>query len=204
MSISTKSPLFAPITETMLPIIKESFTNVMPSMIDDMFKIMTDRLVTETLLFVTLVGMVSRYLAGEREDEADYGHFGAGTKLSAVKRDGSGKMQTPIMDLLHDVIVEMQMAGGNFRRLQQYLGGHQMALVSLHSCYMLVINSADVDAFYAACGADQMMRTNLDWVSDTEKNVPEERVIAETEYSAQEATFARQVEAVATKAIKAA
>lgn len=79
-----------------------------------------------------------------------------------------------------------------------------MALVSLHSCYMLVINSADVDAFYAACGADQMMRTNLDWVSDTEKNVPEERVIAETEYSAQEATFARQVEAVATKAIKAA
>lgn len=202
--MGTKSPLFAPITETMLPAIKESFTNVMPSMIDDMFKIMTDRLVTETLLFVTLVGMVSRYLAGEREDEADYGHFGAGTKLSAVKRDGSGKMQTPIMGLLHDVIVEMQMAGGNFRKLQQYLGGHQMALVSLHSCYMLVIDAKDVDAFYAACGADQMMRTNLDWVSDTEKDVPEERVIAETEYSKSEADFARTVAAIAEKAIASA
>lgn len=201
MSMGTKSPLFAPIAASMLPTIKKHFTNVSPSMIDDMFKIMTDRLVTETLLFVALVGMLSRYLAGEREDEAAYGHFGAGTKLSAVKHDGSGKMQTPIMGLLHDVIVEMQMAGGNFRRLQQYLSGHQLVLVSLHSCYMLVIDVKDIDDFYAACGADQMVRTNLDWVADTEKNVDEARVIEETEYSEREAAFARLVQEVAEEAV---
>lgn len=201
MSTGTKSHLFKPVSSEMLPVIKKHFDNVKPEMIDEMFSIMTDRLVTETLLFVALVGMVSRYLKGEREDEPDYGAFGAGTKLSAVKKDGTGKMQTPIMELLHDVIVEMQMAGGNFRRLQKYLGGHGLAVVSLHSCYMLVISADDVDAFYDACGNDQMMRTALDWSGETEKNVSLERVLAETEYSQNEARFADECRAVAEEAI---
>lgn len=201
MSTGTKSHLFQPISSEMLPAIKKHFNNVNPSMVDEMFSIMTDRLVTETLLFVALVGMVSRYLKGEREDEPDYGSFGAGTKLSAVKRDGSGKMQTPIMELLHDVVVEMQMAGGNFRRLQQYLGGHGLAVVSLHSCYMLIISADDVDAFYDACGSDQMMRTALDWSGETEKNVSLERILEETEYSEREGQFADECRAVAEEAI---
>jgi hypothetical protein len=170
-------------------------------MIDDIFKIMTDRLVTETLLFVALIGMISRYLKGEREDEPDYGSFGAGTKLSAGKKDATGKMQTRIMELLHDVVVEAQMAGGNFRRLQQYLSPYNMAIVTLHSCYMLVIAANDVDAFYDACGNDQMMRTELDWTGETEKNISVEQVLQETEYSEQEAQFADLCEKIAEEAI---
>jgi hypothetical protein len=94
------------------------------------------------------------------------------------------------MELLHDVVVESWMAMGNMRRLQMYLRGEGMVVVSLHSCYMLVIGANQEDAFYEACACDQALRTNLDWVGVTEKGVPVARLIAETEYTPREAQIA--------------
>jgi len=193
MSFGKKTPLFAPVTEGMLPVVMQAYPNVSESMIKNIYDIVTRNLVTESLLFVALIDMISRFRAGEREDEPNYGHFGAGTKLSAVKHDGSGKQQSSIMELLHDVVVESWMAMGNMRRLQSYLKGEGMTLVSLHSCYMLVIAAGTEDAFYEACACDQKRRTALDWDGITEKNVPVARLLAETEYTEREAEIAHQM-----------
>jgi hypothetical protein len=193
MSFGKKSPLFAPVTEAMLPAVYEAYPEVSPNMIRRIFGIMTDRLSTEALLFAALIDMIDRFRRGIREDEPTYGHFGAGTKLSAVRKNGSGKMQTKIMELLHDVVVESWMAMGNMRRLQAYLNGEGMALVSLHSCYMLVIGAADVDAFYEACACDQARRTELDWTGITVKDAPLAELLAETEYTEAEADTAHRM-----------
>lgn len=193
MSFGKKTPLFAPVTEPMLPVVIQAYPDVPEPMIRNIYTILTTNLTTESLLFAALIDMVSRFRRGEREDEPSYGHFGAGTKLSAVARNGSGKQQSRIMELLHDVIVESWMAMGNMLRLQTCLANEGMALVSLHSCYMLVIAAKDQEAFYAACACDQERRTRLDWTGETEKNVSIDRLLKETEYTPQEARTANRM-----------
>lgn len=204
MSFGKKSPLFAPVTEAMLPIVCEAYPAVPPGMIRRIFEIMTDRLSTESLLFAALIDMIDRYRRGVREDEPTYGHFGAGTKLSAVRKNGAGKMQTKIMELLHDVVVESWMAMGNMRRLQSYLHGEGLALVSLHSCYMLVIAAGDEDAFYEACACDQARRTLLDWTGITVKDASLRELLAETEYTQDEADTAHCMFATTKAMLQAA
>jgi hypothetical protein len=201
MSQGTKSEVFAPVKKEMLELFERKFHNIQPVFIREIFSIMTEKLVTETLLFTAILSMVSRFLRGEYEDETAYGHFGAGTKLSAVTKDGKRKMQTRPMELLHDVIVELQMAGGNFRKLQKYLASHGLSLVCLHSCYMLVIRVDNVDAFYEACGTDQQRRTELDWVGTTLKNVSLEMILEETEYTMREAQIAEECYKIALEAV---
>lgn len=203
MSLGTKSLLFKPVNASMLPIIKSNYTNISPTMVDDIYTIMTKNLVTESLLFTAIVSMVDRFISGEREDEPNYGQYGAGIKLSAVEKTNKYKMQSPVMELLHDVIVEVQMAGSNFRNLQKYLGTHNMAVATLHSCYMFVLSVDDLDSFYDNCGVDQMRRTELDWTSSTIKNVTNEELITQTEYTPREAEIAQECYDITIKMIAA-
>jgi hypothetical protein len=95
------------------------------------------------------------------------------------------------MELLHDVIVEFQIAGSNFRNLQKYLANN-MSVASLHSCYMLILAKDDLDSSYENCGIDQKRRTQLDWDSGTLKNIDINKLLTETEYSKREAEVAQQ------------
>ena len=80
----------------------------------------------------------------------------------------------------------------NFRNLQKYLSVHKMAIATLHSCYMFVLGENDVDSFYENVGADQMIRTGLDWTSETIKNVTNQELILHTEYTEREAEIAQE------------
>lgn len=202
MSLGTKSPLFKPVNASMLPTLKNHFKNITCEMIDDIYQIMTKNLVTESLLFTGIISMIDRFLSGEREDEPNYGKYGAGIKLSAVEKNGKYKMQSPVMELLHDVIVELQMAGSNFRNLQKYLELHNMAIATLHSCYMFVLNTSDLDGFYENCGEDQMRRTGLDWTSETIKNVTNKELFLQTEYTTREAEIAQECYDLTVKMIE--
>jgi hypothetical protein len=201
MSFGTKDSSFRPIDESILEKVKFFFPNLSNSMINDLYHIMTKNCAVETLLFVALLDMIDRFKKGKREDEPDYGHFGAGTKLSAVSHDGKSKKQTYIMELLHDVIVEVQMAGGNFRNLQKYLAQHDMQIVSLHSCYMLVIANSNVDAFYESCGCDQERRTYLDWSGVLKKQVSLLEMIDTTDYTHDEAESAQRIYSISQELV---
>ncbi len=200
MSFGTKSPLYQPVTGNMLPVFGKHFPNVTTATLKDLLAIMTDGLHTETLLFVAVVSMLSRHQAGEK-DSGGFG-FGPSIKLSAVTKDKTAKMQSPAMELLHDVVVELPMAGGNFTELQSYLAKHFGATIAMyHSCGDAIVDLADIGAFYQACKAEQYLRTRLDWEAQTQKAAPVELIMESCDYTARDAEVAQHCCNVAMEAV---
>lgn len=201
MSMGTQSPLFRPVSEAMLETVRLYCTRLSAGFLRSMFNIMTDGLHTETLLFAALAVTIHRYYGGVRDQSPGFDR-GAGIMLSAVKKDGSGKMQTPGMKLIHDVFVELPMAGSNFRKLQALLERHGITLVLMHSCGGAIVPAEEVDAFYHEVEKEQETRTLLDWQGSME--VGETKEVTETcHYSAQQAGMIEWVILMAEDMIKA-
>ncbi len=152
MSSGKKSPLFRPITSDLLPWIEETHLRARPH-VRPIFEILTTDCYVETLLFVAVIDALDRALGGE-----------PGTiMLSAVMKNGVGKAQTAAMELVHDVLVELPMAGRNYTRLQAYLKGIGFEWCMMHSCGGDCVPIDLVEAWYDARGGEQKLRTRLDW-----------------------------------------
>ncbi|MEX0931827.1 MAG: hypothetical protein WDZ88_03705 [Candidatus Paceibacterota bacterium] len=163
MSYGTKHETYKPVEAHMLHTLHKSYwQNLEPDEIRAIFDVMTEGLHTETLLFTFIIDALARFESGAK-DHASYG-FGAGIRLSAVCKNGKGKFQTTELKLLHDVIVEMQMAGRNFFELQKLLRTRYGAtFVHYHSCGSAIISLEQVKEFYEVSSSDQLLRTKLDW-----------------------------------------
>lgn len=201
MSFGKKSPVYEPVNKDMLPTIAKHFPNIKMRQIEDIYEIMTDDLHTETLLFVAIISGISRFIAGEK-DEAGFG-FGPGIKLSALSKDRTYKMQSTVMELLHDVVVELPMAGKNFDHLQEYLAKKMKLHVYMyHSCGEAIASIDDKDKFFATCGEEQKLRTLLDWKAETLKNVPVSEIIENGMYTKNDAEVADKCFNVAMEAVR--
>ena len=108
---------------------------------------------TETLLFVSLCHHVKETLEGRGYD----------LPFSAIRRDGTGKLQTPPMRLLHDVRVEFMMAGRQYKRFQNWLAYQGYVLCHRHSCGDEIVRLEAEESWYDNYETDQMVRTQLDW-----------------------------------------
>jgi hypothetical protein len=184
----------------MLPTIQQHFSNITKKQVEDIYEIMTDSLNTETLLFVAMISNLSRFVAGEKED-AGFG-FGPGIRLSALSKDKTYKMQSNEMELLHDVVVELPMAGRNFNKYQEYIAKEFGATaVRYHSCGEAIVSLKDVDRFFDACASEQKLRTLLDWETETIKNVPVSHVLENGIYTTTDAHIASKCFEVANEAI---
>lgn len=160
MSSGKKSELFRPIEPAMLAAVEAAHPAAAPH-VRAIHAILTDACHVETLLFVAVIDALDRALSGTP----------ASILLSAVLRDGSGKAQTAEMELVHDVLVELPMAGRNYRRLQGYLGTLGFEWCMMHSCGGDCVPAGDVDAWYDARAEEQMLRTRLDWEGVSHKGV---------------------------------
>gem|GEM_PF-2249620 len=206
--MGTKSPVYAPISEAMLPDIAAALNLEYP-FVRRCYDILTDGLTTETLLFVALMKQVQRFHEWQLQKESrvlsptvqtPIERFGPTIKLSAIRRSTTsegrvlppGKMQTDTMVLLHDVMVELQMAQGNFQALQSFLREYGMMFVHYHSCGNSAICVKDEHAFYQACKKEQLIRTTLDWMGDHEKDVPLNRILGEAYYTEEDAQVANE------------
>lgn len=152
MSSGKKSQLFHPIVESMLPAVKEAYPLAQPH-VQQVFEILTTDCHVETLLFVAVIDALDRALDGK-----------PGTIiLSAILNERPGKVQTPAMSLVHDVLVELPMAGRNYKRLQAYLASLGYEWCMMHSCGGDCVPIDRVEAWYDAMAAEQQLRTKLDW-----------------------------------------
>ncbi len=183
MSLGKKSPLYRPVTEQDLPPLSRRFLFAQ-KLIPNLFDVLTNGCRVEILLFVTIIDMIDRFLSGQS----------AGIRLSAIRKDGSGKMQTADMELVHDVLVELQMAGLNFRNLQRLLRQNLNAeLCFMHSCGSDLVPIEDVDSYYASILTEQILRTELDWSGSSEKNVTESDVFRLSTFSEDDYAVFRRV-----------
>ncbi len=178
MSFGKRSPLYQPIryNSRTKRIFKELYPALREKEIRSLFKILTANCSIETILFVAILDMVSRFPGKSTP-----------VMLSAVLKTHAGKAQTQDMEILHDVLVELQMAGENFRNLQNFLrqnyGGE---FVFLHSCGGDFIPTHLVDAWYLSRRKEQSMRTRLDWMGSVARGVSREFILTETTMSAEE------------------
>jgi hypothetical protein len=165
MSYGKKCELYCPVQPAMVSRLNHFYPSAAPH-IENLYKILTQNCIVETLLFVSIVDCVERYLAGEQD---------AGFRLSILRRDGKGKIQTRELEILHDVVVELQMAGENFEWLQQYLLRELRGkFVFFHSCGKALVPVRDIAGWYQDVRAEQVQRTVLDWSGSMEKKVSEE------------------------------
>lgn len=209
MSMGSKSPVYAPITEAMLPTIVKTL-GLEPEFVRRCYNILTDGLTTETLLFVALMKQAQRFHEWQHRQKAcvsttcerrSIEQFGPTIKLSAIRKATTpsgtplkpGKMQTDVMVLLHDVMVELQMAQGNFQELQLFLRTEGMMFAHYHSCGNSAIAPEDEQAFFRACKHEQLLRTKLDWDGDHEKGVPLNRILVEAYYTQEDARVANDI-----------
>lgn len=167
----------------MLPFLELCYPSLAPQELERIFAILTRKCVVETLLFVAVLDMVSRARSG----------VSAKIMLSLVRKDKRGKMQTEEMELLHDVVVELQMAGGNFRELQRYLAGEGFQLCFMHSCGSDCVPLANVDQWYASHEGEQLLRTTLDWSGSVAKKVSPKLIVEEALISADEFATVRRI-----------
>jgi hypothetical protein len=152
MSSGKKSPLFRPIDESMLPSVEEAYSRAKPH-VRPIFTILTTDCHVEALLFVAVIDAFDRALGGK-----------PGTiMLSAILNERPGKVQTPAMSLVHDVLVELPMAGRNYKRLQAHLASLGYEWCMMHSCGGDCVPIDRVEAWYDAMAAAQQLRTKLDW-----------------------------------------
>lgn len=202
MSMGSRSLAYAPVTKKGVEIISQAYPNVDRALINKLYIALTDRLTTETLLFTAIISSVSRYL--QQEDVHGNGKIrGAGFKLSALRKDKAGKMQSYVMELLHDVIVEMQMSGRTTRNVQNILSEYGMTMAFMHSCDEEIVATKDLDAWFESRAQEESLRTSLDWSGTLEKNVPVEEVLAKCEYTEAEAREAEKCYSVALQAVEA-
>lgn len=185
----------------MLKTAHEHCPGISMAFLQGLLGVMTNKLNTETLLFATLLVMINRYRMGYREKAPGF-RRGAGIMLSAVKKGGTGKMQTPNMKLIHDVFVELPMAGNNFRKLQALLGQNGLTLALMHSCGGAIIPAKEIDDFYEETGEAQEMRTLLDWQGSMTIESPE-KVMMECNYSQAENTVVEWIVALTEMMIEA-
>lgn len=174
MSMGTKSPLYRPITPAIVPFTRDEHP-ALAQHIQPLYDILTDHCQIETLLWFATIDLLDRSLSGEREPELPGGQFGPSILLSVVGKEGQGKYQSKELKLLHDVIVEMSMAGRNYRRLQEYLlDKFDRQIVLFHSCGGSMICPKDLELYEDAVANEQHLRTDLDWkaetVADTDQN----------------------------------
>lgn len=181
MSSGKKSELFRPIEPAMLAAVEASYPAAAPH-VRALHAILTDACRVETLLFMAVVDALDRAIVG----------VPASILLSAVLTDGSGKAQTAEMELVHDVLVELPMAGRNHKRLQAYLGTLGFEWCMMHSCGGDCVPADGVDAWYDARASEQLLRTRLDWEGRSLKNVPEAFIRVSTRMAPEElATISR-------------
>ncbi|MBP6888537.1 MAG: hypothetical protein KBC21_02420 [Candidatus Pacebacteria bacterium] len=169
MSIGKKSDLFFPINQAVV----QAVADLYPSMshhVQEIAGMMTfNDTKVEALLFVSTVDIVSR--ASNRI--FDFERRSASLYLSAIHNSGMHKGQTAAMELLHDVVVEMQMAGLQFEMLQSYLKKHfGLRMQFMHSCGTDCTGEGDSSFVYQARAKEQALRTALDWSGQTRKNLP--------------------------------
>ncbi len=169
MSMGSNSRLYRPIEAGIVSHTKRILrANELYSHIAPLYGILTNYCRVETLLWFAVVDLIERALLGERDPEIPGGTIAPTLLLSAVRKDGRGKHQTPEMKLLHDVVVELNMAEENYEELQAYLRKHLgMHIGGRHSCTKDVVRTEDLAAFRAAVRADQLHRTTLDWMQST-------------------------------------
>lgn len=203
MSMGTKSLVYKPVEASMLPAIERSYPRLPLGFVKNVFDILTKNLRTETLLFICVVDMLARFLDGEREGQKRDLAISTQLILSALRKDRKGKMQTDNMELIHDVVVELQMAGGNFRDLNRYLAGFGLKIVFGHSCKSAVVRAEDEDLFYSLFGEEQLLRTELDWSGPTTKSAPIDVVIRDCEYSEYSALVAERCYNFALELVRA-
>ncbi len=201
MSMGTKSPLYLPFNPQMVERLAERYPRLEEDVIADVVDIMTDYLYTETLLMVAICDMLDRKLAGELDEDAA-GEYAAGIKLSAVAKSGTYKLQTAEMKLLHDVVVELQMAGQNYDRLQEYLSARfGLRMVTMHSCGAAMVAVEDADAYYRAVAVEQEQRTRLDWTSVTRSGVPVDEALSQGYYTQKQADEAANICSIAAQLV---
>ncbi len=200
MSFGAMHPTYQPVNKNMLSMVAYSYPRLRKDELLHIFEILTHRLSTETLLFVAVVDMLARFLYN-RGDGPSYG-LGAGIKLSGIMHRTEGKMQTRKLKLLHDVIVEMQMAGYNFALLQKYMWDkHGASFVFYHSCGSALVPNGLIDTFYQRSFLDQQKRTLLDWkgLHITANNWNE--MVEKTDYTREEVHVIENIFAVAEACI---
>lgn len=168
MSIGKKSNLFFPIDQTVV----QAVSTLYPKMghhvpgIAEMMTLNETRV--EALLFVSTIDVVSR--ASNRI--FDFEGKSASLYLSAIHNSKMHKGQTVAMELLHDVVVEMQMAGLQFEMLQSYLRKHfGLRMQFMHSCGADCTGEGDSLFIYQARAKEQALRTALDWTGQTRKGL---------------------------------
>ncbi len=169
MSMGTNSPLYRPIDQSVAAYTAGILrTDALGPHIGPLYRILTNHCKVEALLWFAVVDLIERALLGERDPEIPGGTIAPTLLLSAVRKDGRGKHQTPEMKLLHDVVVELNMAEENYEELQAYLRKYLgMHIGGRHSCSKDVVRTEDLAAFRAAVRADQLHRTTLDWTHET-------------------------------------
>ncbi|MEK7636211.1 MAG: hypothetical protein AAB362_00780 [Patescibacteria group bacterium] len=168
MSYGKKSDLFQPVIMDMLPEFKRLYPRA-ERYVDAIFNVLTAHCTVETLLFASVIDLLDRF---ERNKSSNI-------VLSVIRKDHRGKMQSENMELVHDVVVELQMAGDNFRKLQSYFYKHDRAMVFMHSCKVAIVALDEVDSYYQTVAKEQALRTMLDWTGVSEKNIQNARIIDE-------------------------
>lgn len=184
MSMGTVSPLYQPFDDEMLERLAGHYPSIGLQNVTRITEIMTDHLRTETLLMVAICDMLDRQLRGVY-DEGDQRRQtqASGILLSAIARSGTYKVQTEQMKLLHDVLVELQMAGRNFARLQRFLQAeYGVQVVTMHSCGSAIVACNRVDSYYDTAAPEQLQRTTLDWTS-VARRVTAEQAVASANYT---------------------
>ncbi len=163
MSFGQKSELFVPVTPEIAFTLGSSYPRTNEHL-NDLYSILTDHCKVETLLFTALLDMLDRALSGSYDY---YERTAAMVMLSVLPKSGQDKYTTHNLGLLHDVVVEIHMAGRNFRNLQKYLESHGLVYVSLHSCGGGISPISREDHFYELTKMEQLKRTELDWVGSS-------------------------------------
>jgi hypothetical protein len=150
MSHGNTSPLLRPADSAIVSHIDSILGSDTASQI---FRIFKAGCRIETLLLVSLAHQFDHSAAGSRYD----------LQFSAIKKDGTGKVQTPQMKLLHDVRVELGMAGWEFKQLNVWLESKGFELCRRHSCGDDMVPRDQVSKWYEDMRPDQLRRTQLDW-----------------------------------------
>lgn len=148
MSHGNHSPLYRPINQSIILKVSDIHGPVAAEIAHTL-----DGCHIESLLFVSLVHQYSEAARGNHYD----------LQFSALDRGGRGKLQTPEMKLLHDVRVELMMAGRQYKRLDTWLRKKNIALCHRHSCGDAMVPVSREDAWYDEMEKDQLNRTWLDW-----------------------------------------
>lgn len=190
--MGSRSIVYAPITRGGFEYILSQYPNVPREQAEALYSILTDRLTTETLLFTALIDLIDRY---RKNGSASF-------KLSAIRKDKKGKVQTYAMELLHDVIVELQMAGRAMKKIQTELGKNGTMLAFMHSCESAIVDTQQVDSWLESKSEEEALRTRLDWEGTFEKGVPEAYALEYAEYSEADAADADRCYRIALHAVE--